>query len=91
MIPQGGASYSMNYCPYCGTKINPNWDYCPNCSYSLIGDRVDNISPSYYASDRRKELNSTEKSEYKKRAYASNNEQKNLLDLKLQLQYYLSL
>jgi len=25
----------INYCPYCGAKVNPSFKYCPNCGASL--------------------------------------------------------
>ena len=70
-------SDSMNYCPYCGTEINPNWDYCPNCSYYLTGDRENLIdSSSFYVSGKRNELDRMveKKTEFISSTYPSRNE-----------------
>lgn len=33
---QETADHSGGYCPYCGTSVNDNFDYCPKCGRRLI-------------------------------------------------------
>ncbi len=30
----------MGFCPQCGTKVEPDWIHCPNCTYYLL-DRIE--------------------------------------------------
>ena len=35
----------MNYCPSCGTKVEPDWNICPDCGYNLKSERGDYHQP----------------------------------------------
>ena len=73
-----GAHKTVNYCPYCGTKVNLEWDYCPNCSTYLVDDKSNIIRRPSYEIDEGKEARSIPQahSDVKNYSYSSRNQKK---------------